>query len=157
MLNQSFPKLNFPEYTFRFRQNEKGGLMIFDTIRKKFIALTPEEWVRQHLIHYLVEEKKYPQSLISVEKSLSLNNTQKRTDIRIYNQTKKLILLAECKSYTTNITKNTIEQALRYDLALNSHIIVLSNGIDHFCFKKNKDGKFLALQQLPEFNELNQM
>ena len=157
MVNQSFPKLNFPEYIFRFKKNEKGDIMIFDTIRKKFIVLTPEEWVRQHLIRYLVEEKKYPLSLVSVEKSLKLNNTQKRTDLRVYNQKKELILLAECKSYAVSISQKTIEQALRYDLSLQAQLIVLSNGLQHFCFKKNEDGKFLQLQQFPQFTVLNQI
>jgi hypothetical protein len=154
MLNQSFPKLNFPEYIFRFKKNEKGDIMIFDTIRKKFIVLTPEEWVRQHLIRYLVEEKKYPQSLVSVEKSLKLNNTQKRTDLRIYNQKKELIVLAECKSYAISISQKTIEQALRYELSLQSQLIVLSNGLMHYCFQKNNEGKFNALQTLPEYSTL---
>lgn len=154
MLNQSFPKLNFPDYIFRFKKNEKGDIMIFDTIRKKFIVLTPEEWVRQHLIRYLVEEKKYPQSLVSVEKSLKLNNTQKRTDLRIYNQKKELIVLAECKSYAISISQKTIEQALRYELSLQSQLIVLSNGLMHYCFQKNNEGKFNALQTLPEYSTL---
>jgi hypothetical protein len=128
--------------------------MIFDTIRKKFIVLTPEEWVRQHLIRYLVEEKKYPQSLVSVEKSLKLNNTQKRTDLRIYNQKKELIVLAECKSYAISISQKTIEQALRYELSLQSQLIVLSNGLMHYCFQKNNEGKFNALQTLPEYSTL---
>jgi hypothetical protein len=154
MLNQSFPKLNFPDYTFRIKKNETGTLMIFDTIRKKFIVLTPEEWVRQHLINYLIQDKKYPNSLFAVEKGLRLNSTQKRTDIRIYNNQKQLLLLAECKSFTNNITQKTLEQVLRYELSLQSQLIVLSNGLMHYCFQKNNEGKFNALQTLPEYSTL---
>lgn len=105
--------------------------MIFDCIRKKFVELSPEEWVRQNLISYLIHQKQYPASLFSVETGLSLNKTQKRTDIIIYNKNKQISVLAECKAPNININKNVAEQALRYNLVHNAEFLVLTNGLVH--------------------------
>lgn len=129
------PKLNFPDYEFRFKKNDKGGLMIFDTIRKKFIDLTPEEWVRQNLVSYLISQKNYPQSLFSLETGLKLNNTQKRTDVIIYSIEKKIRILAECKAPNVKITKSVAEQALRYNLVHNAEFVILTNGLVHFYYQ----------------------
>jgi hypothetical protein len=129
------PKLNFPDYEFRFKKNDKGGLMIFDTIRKKFVDLSPEEWVRQNLISYLIHQKHYPQSLFSVETVLALNKTQKRTDVIVYNTDKKISVLAECKAPSIKITKSVAEQALRYNLVHNAEYVVLTNGLVHVYYQ----------------------
>jgi hypothetical protein len=89
----NLPILNFPALEFRFQKNEKGNLQVFDIIRKKFVEATPEEWVRQHIIHYLINHKQVPASMISVEKQLLLNNTKRRTDLVVFNSNLKPILL----------------------------------------------------------------
>jgi len=129
------PKLNFPDYEFRFKKNDKGGLMIFDCIRKKFVDLSPEEWVRQNFVSYLIHQKHYPKSLFSVETSLSLNKTQKRTDVVIYNTDKKITILAECKAPNIKITKSVAEQALRYNLVHNAEYVILTNGLVHVYYQ----------------------
>lgn len=129
------PKLNFPDYEFRFKKNDSGGLMIFDTIRKKFVDLSPEEWVRQNLVSYLVKEKRYPQSLFALETGLKLNNTQKRTDVIIYNTDKKVSVLAECKAPNIKINHKVIEQALRYNLVYGAEFLILTNGIVHYYYQ----------------------
>lgn len=129
------PKLNFPEYEFRFKKSAKGGLMIFDCIRKKFVELSPEEWVRQNLISYLIYHKHYPASLFSVETGLSLNKTQKRTDVIVYNKDKQISILVECKAPNIMIDKNVAEQALRYNLVHNAEFVVLTNGIVHVYYQ----------------------
>lgn len=129
------PKLNFPDYEFRFKKNDKGGLMIFDCIRKKFIDLTPEEWVRQNMVLYLIHQKHYPKSLFSIETGLKLNKIQKRTDVIIYNIDKKITLLAECKAPNVKITKRVAEQALRYNLVHNAEYVVLTNGLVHVYYQ----------------------
>lgn len=129
------PKLNFPEYEFRFKKSAKGGLMIFDCIRKKFVELSPEEWVRQNLISYLIYHKHYPASLFSVETGLSLNKTQKRTDVIVYNKDKQISILVECKAPNMMIDKNVAEQALRYNLVHNAEFVVLTNGIVHVYYQ----------------------
>lgn len=129
------PKLNFPDYEFRFKKNDKGGLMIFDCIRKKFVDLSPEEWVRQNLVSYLINQKHYPKSLFSIETGLRLNKTQKRTDIIVYNTDKKICILAECKAPNVKITKRVAEQALRYNLVHNADYVALTNGIVHVYYQ----------------------
>ena len=126
--------------------------MIFDDIRKKFLVLTPEEWVRQNLIAFLLYEKKYPKSLVAVEKSLQLNNTNKRSDIRIYDTNKNLILLAECKAHLVNLDHKSIEQVLRYEISQHSKLIIVSNGLQFICLKKNDEGKFIVINEIPEYN-----
>ena len=99
-------KLNFPQFEYRFKSTE-NKVSIFDVIRKKFIVLQPEEWVRQHCVHYLINEKKYPKSLINVEKELNINGLKKRYDIVIFNPDGSILLIVECKSYDITINQNT--------------------------------------------------
>jgi hypothetical protein len=130
------PKLNFPDYTFRLRKTGTGTLQIFDNIRKKFIDLYPEEWVRQHMIRFLTEERNYPLSLITVERGLKLNSTAKRTDIVIYNLQKQPLLLVECKAPEIVPDKRAVEQVLRYNLTHQARFMVLSNGLKHIILDK---------------------
>jgi type I site-specific restriction endonuclease len=125
------PKLNFPEYTFRLRKTAKGSLQIFDPVRKKFTDLNPEEWVRQHMIRFLIEERDYPLSLFTVEKGLKLNSTAKRTDIVVYDNLKQPLLLVECKAPEIPLDTKTVEQGLRYNLTHQAAFVVLSNGLRH--------------------------
>ena len=134
-----FTKLNFPSYSFRVRENEKGDREIFDRVRKKFVALTPEEWVRQHLIEYLVQERKFPLSLLAVEKQLKLNTTTKRTDVLAYNNSLQPILLAECKSPEINMDIQVLHQILRYNLVFNVRHLIVTNGMQHYVFLKEKN------------------
>lgn len=147
------PKLNFPEFEFRFQKNEKGTLQVFDMIRKKFVDATPEEWVRQHIIQFLIVHKQVPASMISIEKQLILNNTKRRTDIVIFNSNLKPLLIIECKAPQININQLTINQALRYNLELNVPAIFLSNGLQHVCIKLGKDTP-KVLKDLPDYNSL---
>jgi len=148
------PKLNFPQYDFRFKKNATNGLLIFDEIRKKFVELSPEEWVRQHLILYLIKEKKFPASLFSVEKGLKLNNTHKRTDILIYNTNKKITLLAECKAPSVQLTKTTAEQALRYNLVHKSPFLILTNGLTHLFFQLEGGTKIKQLADCIDYEKI---
>lgn len=147
------PKLNFPEFDFRFQKNEKGNLQVFDAIRKKFVDATPEEWVRQHIIHYLITHKQVPASMISVEKQLVLNHTKRRTDIVIFNSHLKPLLIIECKAPQITIDQLTINQALRYNIELKVPAIFLSNGLQHICLKLEKDSP-VVLKEIPDYNNL---
>lgn len=136
----ALPVLNFPEIQCRFQTNAKNTLQIFDIARKKFVDLTPEEWVRQHLMHYLIHEKQYPSSALSVEKQLVLNGTKKRYDLVVYNTLLKPLLIVECKAPTIELNQLTIEQVLRYNLSLNVPYILVTNGIKHIVINlKNKE------------------
>ena len=138
----ALPVLNFPEIQCRFQTNAKNTLQIFDVARKKFVDLTPEEWVRQHLVHYLINEKKYPASALSIEKQLLLNGTKKRYDLVVYNTLLKPLLIVECKAPSIELNQLTIEQVLRYNLSLNVPYILVTNGIKHIVLNlKNKEKK----------------
>ena len=126
---------------------------MFDIIRKKFLDITPEEWVRQHIVHFLIHHKNVPLSMISLEKQLELNNTKKRTDIIVYNSTLKPIFMIECKAPTIKIDQLTINQAMRYNIKLQVPFILLSNGLQHVFLKIEKDGA-KATQDIPAYDIL---
>lgn len=145
-------KLNFPDYSFRFK-NSENKTFIFDEIRKKFVVLTPEEWVRQNVVQYLLNEKKYPKSLVNVEKLITLNGLKKRYDLVVYNTDGSLFLLVECKAATVKIQQQTFDQIARYNLVLKAHYLWITNGINHyFCQMDFENETYLFLQQLPNFN-----
>ncbi len=143
--------LNFPKYTFRFK-NSKNKVSIFDPIRKKFIVLQPEEWVRQHCVKFLIEQKGYPQSLINVEKELIINNLKKRYDIVIYNPNGTIFLIVECKAPKIKINQNTFDQIARYNLKLNATFLMVTNGLNHYyCQMDFKNKHYNFLQDIPQY------
>ena len=147
-------KLNFSKYNFRFKNNENKTL-IFDIIRKKFVILTPEEWVRQHTLHFLITEKKYPVSYINVEKQLLLNDTVKRYDIVIFKNDGDVEIIIECKAPSITINQVSFDQIARYNLALNSNLLMVTNGLTHyFCKMDIKNKRYLFLRDLPKYNQL---
>lgn len=143
--------LNFPKYNFRFKSNENKTL-IFDIIRKKFVVLTPEEWVRQHTIHFLTSEKKYPVSHINVEKQLQLNDTVKRYDIVVFNKDGTIKIIVECKAPSIKTNQQTFDQIARYNLVLKSETLMVTNGLEHFFCKMDfANKKYLFLKDLPSY------
>ena len=143
--------LNFPKYNFRFKSNENKTL-IFDIIRKKFVVLTPEEWVRQHTIHFLTSEKKYPVSHINVEKQLQLNDTVKRYDIVVFNKDRTIKIIVECKAPSIKTNQQTFDQIARYNLVLKSETLMVTNGLEHFFCKMDfANKKYLFLKDLPSY------
>lgn len=148
------PELNFPKINTRFQNNDKEILQIFDIVRKKFVVLTPEEWVRQHVIHFLINFKRVPISCMAIEKQLILNNTKRRTDVLIYNTSLQPVLIVECKSSDVNINQETINQALRYNLELKVPYVFLSNGLKHICLQLNTTEPII-LEDVPDYHLLN--
>lgn len=145
-------QLNFNSYDFRFR-NKEGRISIFDEIRKKFIILTPEEWVRQNVVQYLLQEKKYPKSYINVEKVIKINGLVKRYDVVVFQPNGKLFLLVECKSTDIVINQTTFDQIARYNMVLESEYLMVTNGLNHyFCQMDYKNEKYNFLKELPAFN-----
>ena len=141
--------LNLPTYDFRYRTSGQSK-EIFDAIRKKFVMLTPEEWVRQNFIMYLREELKYPSGLISVEKGLTLNGLKKRTDIVVHNQQGSPWMIVECKAPGITLTENTFYQSSAYHLRLKVKYLVVTNGLLHFC-SKSENGEFVLLNHFPDY------
>lgn len=145
-------RLNFPTYSFRFK-NSENKLSIFDVIRKKFVILQPEEWVRQHCIHYLIEDKHIPKSLINVEKELKINDLKKRYDIVVFYPDGRIFLAVECKAPHIEITQNTFDQIARYNLELKASFLMVTNGINHYyCQMDFKNERYQFLKDLPKFN-----
>jgi len=143
--------LNFPTYSFRFK-NSENNVAIFDEIRKKFILLTPEEWVRQHTLHYLIKDKNYPKSHINVEKLIKINTLNKRYDIIVFQTNGEIFLLIECKAPEVAISQQTFDQIARYNLTLKAKYLMLTNGINHyFCQMDFENEKYIFLKDLPEY------
>ncbi len=148
-------KLNFSDYLFRFK-NSENKVAIFDEIRKKFVILTPEEWVRQHVVRYLLDEKKYPKSLINVEKILKINGLTKRYDVVVFNPDGSILILVECKAPEIKITQSTFDQIARYNLTLKSQFLMLTNGLNHyFCKMDFENEKYDFLNNLPNYRNPN--
>jgi hypothetical protein len=144
-------KLNLPNYKFRLKSSENKTL-IFDNLRKKYMVLTPEEWVRQHFVQFLIEEKKYPASLIALEKQLTLNNRKKRTDILVFNKEGNHDIIVECKAPKIKITQATFDQIARYNLKLKANFLVVTNGLDHFYCKMDFENEtYIFLKDIPNY------
>mgnify|MGYP000645725499 CR=1 FL=1 len=144
--------LNFPKYPFRFK-NKENKVSIFDSIRKKFVILQPEEWVRQHCIQYLLEVKGYPKSLINIEKQLTINSLKKRYDIVVFNSDGSIHLIIECKGPKININQETFDQIARYNLQLNASYLMVTNGLNHYyCQMDFKNERYLFLKDIPDYN-----
>ncbi|MEX0361223.1 MAG: type I restriction enzyme HsdR N-terminal domain-containing protein [Allomuricauda sp.] len=144
--------LDFPSYPFRLKSSEKG-LQIFDIIRKKFVFLQPEEWVRQHVVHFLVETKKYPKSLINVEKQLVVNQLKKRYDVVVFQPNGSIYLLVECKAPEVTIDQTTFDQIARYNLQLQAKYLMVTNGQNHYYCKMDLESeKYKFLKEIPDFS-----
>ena len=142
--------LQFPTYHFRFK-NSENKVAIFDEIRKKFIILTPEEWVRQHVVHFLLYEKNYPKSWINVEKRIKINGLTKRYDVVVFNADGSIFLLVECKAPEIKISQHTFDQIARYNLALNATYLMVTNGLEHYyCQLDYVNKKYHFLKDLPK-------
>ena len=141
--------LQFPSYKFRFK-NSENKVAIFDEKRKKFVILTPEEWVRQHVVHDLIYDKTYPKSWINVEKLIKLNGLTKRYDVVVYNPDGSIFLLVECKAPEIKISQHTFDQIARYNLALKANYLMVTNGLEHyFCQMDYENEKYHFLKDLP--------
>ena len=148
--------LNLPEYKFRITKRE-GKEYIFDIIRKKFVSLTPEEWVRQNFLRYMIEELHFPVSLVSMESHMKWNQMQKRTDILFHGAAGRPVLLVECKAPKVKITQDTFDQAAVYNLKLKVEYLVVTNGLSHYCCQiDHENKKFCFLKSIPEYTEIKE-
>jgi len=145
-------RLNLPTYSFNIKLIEQRKY-IFDFIRKKFVILTPEEWVRQNFLRFLVDDKKYPASLIAVEMEFKLNNLSKRSDAVVHDKNGKAILILEFKAPDIKINQKVFDQIARYNMKFNVEFLIVSNGLDHYCCKIDYEKQnYFFLKEVPEFN-----
>lgn len=147
--------LNLPQYNINVTTANDGTHQIFDRLRGKFVALTPEEWVRQHFVAFLIDHKGFPIGLMANEVSLSLNGTSRRSDTVVYNSSAQPLVIVEYKAPTVKISQKTFDQIIRYNMVFHAPYLIVSNGINHYCchidFEK-KSYKFLP--DIPSYQEL---
>ncbi|WP_426585478.1 type I restriction enzyme HsdR N-terminal domain-containing protein [Mucilaginibacter sp. R-33] len=143
--------LNLPPYPFKI-SDDNGTLTLFDEIRKKTIIITPEEWVRQHFVQYLIKQKNYPRSLIKLEGGLKLNTLQKRTDIVVFNPSGQRILMVECKAPSVTIDQKTFDQIARYNMVHKVSLLAVSNGLQHYyCTIDHEKYTYQFIEELPGY------
>lgn len=144
-------KLTLPNYNFKLKSSQNKTL-IFDELRKKYLVLTPEEWVRQHFVCFLINEKKYPISLIALEKQLTINNRKKRTDILVFNKEGNPEIIVECKAPAIKINQDTFDQIARYNLKLKANYLIVTNGLEHFYCKMDFENEtYIFLKEIPDY------
>jgi len=141
-------QINYPDYNFRIKK-EKNKELIFDEVRLQWIVLTPEEWIRQNFLQYLIRVKKYPKSLLSIEKIISLGELKKRCDIVVYKNNLPWMIV-ECKEMNTDLKVPILEQILRYNIGLPVKYLVLTNGNKTFAFELSENG-LIEINELPVF------
>lgn len=146
--------LNLPAFDVKISK-KNGKNVIFDIIRRRFVALTPEEWVRQHFVHYLVEQKRYPKSLMANEVQLYLNGTKKRCDTVLYRRDLTAQMIIEYKAPDVEITQAVFDQIGRYNLVLRVDYLVVSNGMRHFCCRMDyAHNSYMFLNEIPSYDVL---
>lgn len=146
--------LNLPDFQVKIAVTD-GKKMIFDPLRRKYVALTPEEWVRQHFVHFLIQHKGYPSGLLANEVQLTLNGTRKRCDTVLYDRTRTPRMIIEYKAPTIPITRQVFDQITRYNIALKVDYLIVSNGLEHYCCKVDYE-RFCCnfLKEIPDYTIL---
>lgn len=154
LMELNLPKLNFPAYSARFKRLDAKNF-ILDPIRQKYVPLTPEEWVRQHLISYFFTYKGVPKGLMSVEVSFSVNGVNHRADVVVFNRNGEPLLVVECKAPDVEVGAKTVEQVARYNSFFKSPFLAVTNGLVHYAFAIDWNKKeFRQLEQIPDYNQM---
>ncbi|RCH56470.1 restriction endonuclease subunit R [Mucilaginibacter hurinus] len=152
-MNQLRP-LALPPYPFKITEIN-GQLTMFDELRKKTIIITPEEWVRQHFVQYLINQKHYPKSLMRLEGGLRYNGMAKRTDIVVFNNAGQKILMVECKAPSVTINQKVFDQIARYNMTHKIALLAVTNGLKHYyCHINHESGDYKFIEALPGYGEL---
>jgi type I site-specific restriction endonuclease len=146
--------LNLPQYSFRIT-DKSGKKLIFDGFRRRWVALTPEEWVRQNFARYLTEVKHFPSSLVAIERSLRMNQRDFRTDIVLFARTGNPLVVVECKAPQVKITQTVFDQIARYNLDLRVNYLMVTNGLTHYCCRFDQSQlSYTFLPEIPDFMDL---
>jgi type I site-specific restriction endonuclease len=146
--------LNLPQYSFRIKEKLEKKL-IFDNFRRRWVALTPEEWVRQNFVQYLTEEKHFPPSLVAIERSLRINQRDFRTDIVLFSKTGNPLVVVECKAPEVKISQQVFDQIARYNLDLRVSYLIVTNGLSHYCCRFDQQQlSYTFLAEIPDYNNV---
>jgi hypothetical protein len=148
-------QLNLPEYSFRIR-GEEGSERIFDPVRKKYVRLTPEEWVRQNFVQYLINEGKYPPGLIGIEVMSAFNNMKKRVDILVHNRIGQPVMIIECKAPEIEINDEIFDQLVCYNMGFKVPYLIVTNGMVHYaCIIDHDQTKYDFLEVIPLYEDIS--
>ncbi|MEZ5001209.1 MAG: type I restriction enzyme HsdR N-terminal domain-containing protein [Bacteroidales bacterium] len=148
-------ELNLPAYSFKLKENSEGQKMIFDRVRKRFVVLTPEEWVRQHFVNFLVNHRDYPAGLLGVEVMFRMNELSRRVDIMVYNNVGNPLLAVECKAPGVKISGEVFDQVVEYNMKFRLNYLLVTNGISHSgCRIDWENNSYTFLDRIPFYNEL---
>lgn len=151
---QELPALNLPAYDFRIHE-VSGKTMIFDAGRQKYVRLTPEEWVRQHFVKYLIQEQGVPRALLAVEMAFSYQGMARRADIVVHDRAGLPLLMVECKAPEVQVRQAVFDQVARYNKVVRARYLVVTNGLEHFCYVPDAESHTLRfLDVLPAYEEL---
>ncbi len=149
------PKLNFPPINLRVKPS-KGSIMVWDSLRRSYIVLTPEEWVRRHVVSFLMEELAVPAAQIVQEYPVVLNTQRQRADVVVLSRQGEPVLMVECKAYDVKISQSTLDQAVRYNSVLKARYIMLTNGLSHHLYESlDCEGSYRPLKSLSELELSN--
>ena len=146
--------LNLPQYTFRIRENS-GKKLIFDSFRRRWVALYPEEWVRQNFVRYLTEEKHFPASLVAIERSLRINQHDFRTDAVLFSKSGNPLVVVEFKAPEIKISQQVFDQIARYNLDLRVSYLIVTNGLMHYCCRFDQQQlTYTFLPEIPDYKDI---
>lgn len=148
-------ELNLPAYSFKIKESSDGARMILDPIRRKYVVLTPEEWVRQNFINYLVIHRGYPSGLIGVEVMFRMNDLTRRVDIMVYNRVGNPLLAVECKAPSVKVDRVVFDQIVEYNMKFRLNYILVTNGITHYCCRIDWEAnKYSFLDSIPLYDDI---
>lgn len=148
-------KLNLPDFDIKITRDDNGGVKVYDRLRGKAVALTPEEYVRQHFVNYLINAKGYRQSLMANEVSLRLNGTARRCDTLVYTRELRPLVVVEYKAPDVVISQKTFDQIARYNSVIRAPWLIVSNGISHYCCRyMTETGEYRFMRDIPAWKEL---
>lgn len=148
-------ELNLPSFDYKISRDADGVTRIYDVLRRRFVALTPEEWVRQHFVNFLICDKSYPQGLMANEVSLKLNSTSRRCDTLIYSREGRPLAVVEYKAPSVAVTQSVFDQIARYNSVIGAPYLIVSNGLSHYCCRFDAEcGTYVFLREIPEYDRL---
>lgn len=149
-------RLNLPEYQFNIKKKD-NSLVILDQLRKRWVALTPEEWVRQNFVTFLIEDRQFPSSLMNNEISLTQNGIKRRCDTLVADREGNALVIVEYKAPSIMVTQKTFDQIVRYNMVLHAQYLIVSNGLKHYCCKIDyKNNSYSFLEEIPRYSQLTQ-
>ena len=147
-------QLNLPVYQFNIKKKD-DGFIILDSLRKRWVTLTPEEWVRQNFVRYLIQEKKFPASLMNNEISITQNGIKRRCDTLVADMQGNALVIVEYKAPNIAISQKTFDQIVRYNMVLHANYLIVSNGLNHYCCKIDYDNNsYSFLKEIPSYSQL---